>query len=39
MKGTQGHAMANIKRNQLSTLKVKNISAQGAYTDGGAADA
>ena len=27
--------MANVKRNQLSTLKVKNISTPGAYVDGG----
>ena len=27
--------MANVKRNQLSTLQVKNLSAPGTYTDGG----
>ncbi len=26
--------MANVKRNQLSTLKVKNLSVPGTYTDG-----
>ena len=27
--------MANVKRNQLSTLQVKNLGAPGTYTDGG----
>ena len=32
--GTEG-AMPNVKRNQLSTLQVKHLSAPGTYIDGG----
>ena len=31
----RGREMANVKRNQLSSLQVKHLTQPGSYTDGG----